>query len=202
MFPVMKPRRLACRTRIAAWMAAACLHAIVVSALFFLLPSVREDKAGTIWIALPQAAEASSVFEPVARDAQPTRHAIPASQQPVVASNEGVGSPIAMPIATHYFETRALTQKPLVAVDVPSQLNLPADAPAAVTMDLMISEYGDVDDAQVRESELPEDAAESLRKMFLVARFHPGEIDGVPVKSHMRIVVRLDALASQEQDGQ
>ena len=186
------------RARIAVWTVAACLHAIVVAALFFLLPSVREDKVGAIWIALPQAAKASSVSELMARDAEPVPHAIPASQHFVATSNEGMGQSIAMPTAAHYFETRELTQKPLVAVDVPSQLNLPADAPKVVTMDLMISEYGDVDDAQVRKSELPEDIAESLRKMFLAVRFHPGKIDGVPVKSHMRIVVHLDALASQE----
>lgn len=202
MVPAVKSRRLVCRPRIAAWMVSACLHAIVVSALFFLPPSVRENKAGAIWLALPQV-EASSAFEAVVRDAQPPRHGVPASRHSVAASNEGAtGQSIAMPTVAHYFETRALTQKPLVAVDVPSQLNLPADAPKAVMMDLMISEYGDVDDAHVRESELPEDVAESLRKMFLTARFYPGQIDGVAVKSHMRIVVHLDALASQEQDGQ
>lgn len=100
-----------------------------------------------------------------------------------------------------YYETRELTQKPLVKVDVPTELMLKLEGmePQMVIAHLWIDEYGDVDRVDIEGNDtLPEEGSVKLQQAFDSARFHPGEIDGVPVKTHMRIAIRLDRPSREE----
>ena len=110
------------------------------------------------------------------------------------AVKQNDGGRVMLP-AARYYETRELTQKPLVKVDVPTEMMLKLDeeAPQVVIAHLWIGEYGDVDRVDIERNDmLSEKGKEKLQQVFSMARFHPGEIDGVPVRTHMRIAVRLD----------
>lgn len=95
-----------------------------------------------------------------------------------------------------YFPANALTQRPLVAVDVPPDLTLvvPGVPPQAAVLRLLINEYGDVDRVVVEDSLLPDAAQKKVTEAFSQLRFHPGEIRGTPVKSQLRIEVLLKDL--------
>jgi hypothetical protein len=96
-------------------------------------------------------------------------------------------------IAETYFPANALTQKPLVAVDVSPDLMVivPGVPPQAAVLRLLINEYGDVDSVVVENSLLPDVAQKKVTEAFSQLRFHPGEIRGVQVKSQLRIEVLL-----------
>jgi hypothetical protein len=106
-------------------------------------------------------------------------------------------------IAEAYFLANALTQKPLVAVDVPDlTLMVPGVPSQAAVLRLLINEYGDVDSVVVENSLLPDVAQKRVTDAFSQLRFHPGEIRGVPVKSQLRIEVLLkDPEATDNEKG-
>lgn len=93
----------------------------------------------------------------------------------------------------HYFESRELTQKPLVAIDIPDNYALlVTGVPDQVAvLRLMINEYGEVDLAVIEDTVLPDDAKEMLAATFKRVKFHPGELYGRAVKSQLRIAIRL-----------
>ncbi len=97
------------------------------------------------------------------------------------------------PHRAYYFESRELTKKPLVAVDIPADFLLQVpDAPEQpAVLRLLIGEYGDVDQVIAEDVSLPERARDALVDAFKSIKFHPGEIDGIPVKSQLKITVRL-----------
>jgi hypothetical protein len=92
-----------------------------------------------------------------------------------------------------YFPADSLTQRPLVAVDVPPDLTLvvPGVPAQAAVLRLFINEYGDVDSVIVEDTLLPDAAQKKVTDAFSQLRFHPGEIRSVPVKSQLRIEVLL-----------
>ena len=102
--------------------------------------------------------------------------------------------PALLPALPYYFSAKDLTQKPLVARDVPADLMLVVpDVPAqAATLQILINEYGEVDQVIVEDSLLPEAAQKTVVDAFVKARFHPGEINGVPVKSQLKIEIMLE----------
>jgi hypothetical protein len=115
--------------------------------------------------------------------------------QPTMATPEG---PINKPNLqeNRYYESRELTQKPLVKVDVPTELmlHLVDGMPKVAILSLFISEYGDVDHVAFNEEvSLPEQAKKKLERVFGEAKFHPGQLDDIPVRSLLRIVVRVDS---------
>ncbi len=95
----------------------------------------------------------------------------------------------------HYFESRELTQKPLVIVDIPADFSLQiSDAlEQPLILRLLIGEYGDVDRVVIEDQSLPVYAKDALTEAFKSIKFHPGEIDDIPVKSQLKIIVRLNS---------
>jgi len=108
--------------------------------------------------------------------------------------------PALLPAPPYYFAAKDLTQKPLVARDVPADLTLIVpDVPAqAATLQILINEYGEIDQVIVEDSLLPEVAQKTVVDAFVKARFHPGEINGVPVKSQLRIEIMLEDIAVEK----
>lgn len=120
-----------------------------------------------------------------------------------IPRDAGKGSsilPALLPVPPYYFSTKDLTQKPLVARDVPADLILIVpDVPAqAATLQILINEYGEIDQVIVEDSLLPEVAQKTVVDAFVKARFHPGEINGVPVKSQLRIEIMLEDIAVEK----
>jgi hypothetical protein len=93
----------------------------------------------------------------------------------------------------HYYDTKELSRKPFVTVDIPRDfaLTVPGVPDNAAVLLLLINEYGDVDKVIVENSLLPQTAQSTLENTLSAMRFFPGEINGVPVKSRMKIQIRL-----------
>jgi len=120
-----------------------------------------------------------------------------------IPRDAGKGSsilPALLPAPPYYFSAKDLTQKPLVVRDVPADLTLiMPDVPAqAATLQILINEYGEIDQVIVEDSLLPEVAQKTVVDAFVKARFHPGEINGVPVKSQLRIEIMLEDIAVEK----
>jgi hypothetical protein len=120
-----------------------------------------------------------------------------------IPRDTGKGSsilPALLPAPPYYFSAKDLTQKPLVVRDVPADLTLIVpDVPAqAATLQILINEYGEIDQVIVEDSLLPEAAQKTVVDAFVKARFHPGEINGVPVKSQLRIEIMLEDIAVEK----
>ena len=116
---------------------------------------------------------------------------------------EGKGSsilPSLLPLPPYYFSAKDLTQRPLVARDVPADMMLVVpDVPAqAATLQILINEYGEIVRVIVEDSLLPEAAQKTVVDAFVKTRFHPGEINGVPVKSQLRIEIMLEEIGDEK----
>ncbi|ABR91850.1 tonB like protein [Janthinobacterium sp. Marseille] len=110
-----------------------------------------------------------------------------------------VDLPFLRAVRPHYFSVKELTQKPLVSRDVPADLMLivPGVPPQAATLQILISEYGDVDKVIVEDSLLPDDAQKIVVDEFSKLKFNPGEINGTRVKSQLKIEILLEDAANQ-----
>ena len=99
-------------------------------------------------------------------------------------------------IAHHYLNASELTRKPIVEYDSIAELTLDVllgDERVAI-LNLFIDESGEVDFVGVDASLLPHDAKDMLLKAFAQLKFSPGEINGMPVKSQLRIEVNLEEI--------
>lgn len=107
--------------------------------------------------------------------------------------------PLLYPVKPYYFAAKDLTQKPLVFRDVPVDLilNVPDVPSQAARLQILISEYGDVDKVIVENSLLPEAAQKTVVDAFSKLKFHPGEMNGIPVKSQLRIEVMLEDMSRE-----
>jgi hypothetical protein len=177
----------------------ACLLAVLVHILFiayFATASVGNSVAGVM---VPQVLNVSlqeeRQFTPV-RSQQAfsvARKGVSVTEKTSVSEHALLYQPTAALRGQHYFESRELTLKPLVAVDIPDNFTLLAPgAPEQVAvLRLLISEYGDVDSTLIEDTVLPAEAEEILSATFKKVKFHPGEINGRAVKSQLRILIRL-----------
>lgn len=99
----------------------------------------------------------------------------------------------------YYFNSRELTQKPLVAVDIPVGFALlvsEAQSQIAI-LRLLINEYGDIDRILVEDSSLPEQTKTVLLNTFNEMKFHPGEVDGKAVKSQLTLAIQLGEMVGE-----
>jgi len=119
---------------------------------------------------------------------------VDAAKIPRGAENGSPILPALLAVPPYYFSAKDLTQRPLVLHDVPADLMLvvPGVPAQAATLQLLINEYGEVDQVIVEDSLLPEAAQKTVVDAFVKARFHPGEINGVPVKSQLKIQIMLE----------
>lgn len=92
----------------------------------------------------------------------------------------------------HYYPTRELSLRPIVTTDVSPAMQFVGVPAQSVILRLFINEEGSIDRVDTEQSFLPEDMAKDLRDAFSRVKFQPGMRDGNPVKSQMRIEVRLD----------
>jgi protein TonB len=90
-----------------------------------------------------------------------------------------------------YHDLRELTLRPAPLVDIPLEPGAlkTRKETGQLILRLWINEQGGVDRIAVERSELPPEYAAAASKAFLAARFQPGEIDGRPVKTLMRVAV-------------
>jgi hypothetical protein len=116
----------------------------------------------------------------------------------VAARNEAAALlPLPAPARPHYFPVSQLTLRPVVLQDIPANLALDLpDAPAqAAVLRLLINEHGGIDKVIVDESSVPESAAQAIAEAFRSIRFRPGELEGTPVKSQLKIQIVLESMA-------
>lgn len=102
-------------------------------------------------------------------------------------------SPPPLPAVT-YYTTDQLTRPP--HIDRPPLLNPPElegiAGSGTVVLRLWISAQGDIVDTVVEKSSLPEIFGRTAAAAFRLARFLPGELNGVSVRSTMRVEVDYD----------
>lgn len=108
--------------------------------------------------------------------------------------------PLLVAVKPYYFAIKDLTQRPLVVRDVPADFMLIVpDVPSqAATLQILISEYGDVDKVIVENSLLPEVAQKTVIDEFSKLKFNPGEVKGIPVKSQLRIEIMLEEIDGEK----
>ncbi len=93
-----------------------------------------------------------------------------------------------------YFRSKELSIKPSVVEDIPDQLTLAiVGIPRSpVILRLFINEMGNVDKVDIEQPDLPESIKNIVTYTFLKMKFHPGVINGLAVKSQLRIAVTLE----------
>ena len=165
------------------------------------LPESRPASMQVVLVQLGKADEAFLTTNDVHETIREPEHTV--DSEPVDAAKipqeAGSGSsilPALLPVPPYYFAAKDLTQRPLVLRDVPGDLMLvvPGVPAQAATLQLLINEYGEVDQVIVEDSLLPDAAQKTVVDAFVKTRFHPGEIDGVPVKSQVRIEIMLEEI--------
>lgn len=105
---------------------------------------------------------------------------------------EGVGLlPLPGPV---YYSTDQLTKRPqpLAAAELDAPEISPIVASGKIVLTLLINEFGVVADAVVEKSDLPEVFSRTAVAAFKAMRFVPGERNGQPVGTLMRIEVDYD----------
>jgi hypothetical protein len=119
----------------------------------------------------------------------PESASVPGSQRPLDAADKDFVD------AASYTPRRQLTQAPVAVA--PVVLTYPVfegDEQGSYTavLALFIDETGKVQRIRVEAPGLPEALEGVARRAFLSARFSPGEVDGRPVRSLIRIEVQFD----------
>lgn len=97
-----------------------------------------------------------------------------------------------------YYLLRELSVRPTVLDDATTRLALEGVPAQTVILRLFINEEGGIDRVATEQSVLPEAHAQRLIDAFAQARFLPGQLDGAPVKSQMRIEVRLESALQRD----
>lgn len=156
---------------------------------------------------MPQAASAQSaerivptapVMLPVAaaRQVEAAEPAEPREPwQPLDSLPQDVGNERVMPAISEadgdaYLPASQLTERPQVLRDIVSDWTQPPMT-QPVTGVLMINEFGDVDRVVLTDATLTPVQQDALRSQLAGARFAPGKLYGRPVKTALRIEVRL-----------
>ena len=101
------------------------------------------------------------------------------------------------PEQPYYFHSGELSEKPHVAYDSTSDLNLAltSDLAKSALLRLQINEHGEVDQVIIDHSNFSEAEQRLLIASFSKMKFQPGKIADIPVKSEMRIEVMTEKTA-------
>ena len=96
--------------------------------------------------------------------------------------------------APAYYTTDQLTKRPqpLAAAELDAPAIRPIVASGKIVLKLWINEFGVVTDVNVEKTELPEAFSRTAVAAFKDLRFVPGERNGQPVRTLMRIEVNYD----------
>lgn len=127
-----------------------------------------------------------------ANDTPPPMVDPPAS--PVAPSPASV-TPEAASVASYYFASEELTQKPEFVREIATlpATFLPDVVPAPTLAHVFIGETGNVEQVLLEESFLSEVAKQYVQDYFRNMVFSPGRMGDLPVKSRIRVIVRLNA---------
>lgn len=106
--------------------------------------------------------------------------------------DETVSSAVSMPGIDSYLPVSQLTERPQLLRDIDAQWHLPGVSLPVVVATLLISEYGDIDRIELHGPSLSPMLEQDLRARFAAVRFTPGKLHGKPVRSALRIEIRLD----------
>lgn len=103
--------------------------------------------------------------------------------------------PLARPSEPYYFSTNELSEMPQVMLDLTPSLafSLPNALAQLAVLRLLINEQGGIDQVLIDDSPLSENDQRLMIDTFSKTKFQPGKINDVPVKSLLKIEVRLDA---------
>lgn len=137
-------------------------------------------------------AETKSVPDLSAADLPAPDRPADAEQPPVQHRAEGANL-LPLP-APGYYTTDQLTKRPqpIAAADLDAPEIRPIVASGKMVLKLWINEFGVVADVEVERTELPEAFSRTAIAAFKGLRFVPGERDGQPVRTVMRIEVNYD----------
>jgi hypothetical protein len=116
-------------------------------------------------------------------------------QRPLLSPNNKVFPFSIQKLSSHYyFSSKELSDKPLVLKDIPADLGelFPEVISQTVGVWLFINEAGLIDQVRLENSGLPEYANFLLRESLKQLKFYPGKIDGLAVKSKLKIEVLIE----------
>lgn len=101
---------------------------------------------------------------------------------------------ILRPSEPYYFSTSELNEMPQVTLDLSPSLafSLQNVAVQLAVLRLLINEDGRIDEIFIDASPLSENDQRLVMETFSKTKFQPGKINGMPVKSQLKIEVRLD----------
>ncbi|MES2771981.1 MAG: hypothetical protein V4623_08400 [Pseudomonadota bacterium] len=125
----------------------------------------------------------------------PTVSALPgALSEPAPAQEMSVVIP--QFFAVEYYPLDQLSSRPELIDSVDLSMPFPQEPPGEkrVLAALFINELGIVDRMEMLPNDLHPESIEQLKTIFLNARFQPGEIAGVWVKSQMLIEINIGAM--------
>mgnify|MGYP006961769625 CR=1 FL=1 len=162
----------------------------------------RGQQVVTIAVNVSSAPVASPVASPVTLRSPASRQdeqAAPAESRerlpPFVSSPQDAEANRDMPTISEgddggYLPASQLTERPQVLRDIVPDWTQPP-MPQPVTGVLMINEFGDVDRVVLADAMLTPVQQDALRSQLAAARFAPGKLYGRPVKTALRIEIRL-----------
>lgn len=138
-----------------------------------------------------QPADYSAQIVDVALSAGQTASLMPAYR----SASAGVAAPVARAVDAHYYSGRELSERARVRQDITPymRLTIPGIVTQDVILELLISEHGEIDKVLFARSSLPPEAEKPVVELFQDLRFIAGKIDGVAVRSRMKIQVTLEA---------
>lgn len=97
--------------------------------------------------------------------------------------------------ARAYLPVSKLSERPLILQDIDPLLTNTQDAVTQqLILQLLINEYGDVDQVLVEDAAVPTELLRQLQQRFVKARFLPGRLQGLAVPSALRIEVTVQAV--------
>ena len=92
-----------------------------------------------------------------------------------------------------YLPASKLSERPLLLQDIdPLLTNVQDTTTQQLVLQLLINEYGDVDQVLLEDALVPAALLWQLQQRFLQARFLPGRLQGLAVPSVLRIAVTLN----------
>jgi hypothetical protein len=136
------------------------------------------------------AAAASRPATVTARQSAPAPQAAGPTEPATVAEDEEA---TLVPGEPPYLPRKRLTvvPEPLAPVDVPFPPDVTGIVQLRVQLSLFIDETGTVRRVQLDTPQVPASFARSVVETFVGTRFSPGELDHVPVRSHIKVEVEF-----------
>lgn len=182
------------------------LHILLISAFLAGLESTDSTRRPRLNAQIQASTPAPSRLQPDENVAGPA----PASHQDKSASNQlGETNPtvartsVVVPLIEDYLPTGLLTDipSPIDSVDAtPSGLKLEGVV-GEIEFVLLISSEGEVDAVLLVRSSLPDVLVEYTKSAFQKARFTPGRINNIAVRSQVRILLAPSALEIEPEVG-